>query len=364
MQNDQQDLISIVMAAWNNEKYIEAQLISIFEQDYENWELIITDDASTDETHDLVSKVIQSQSTEIKSKITLIKNKTNMKLPKVYELGLKTAKGKYIAFADADDVWLQFKLSSSLKKLKETNSVLVYTDLRVVDQNLNVIHESFIKNMSILQKSDSNLFNTLLRSNHITGCTMLFDKKLVDYIFPMSNAVYHDYWTALIASAVGEIAFFDKSTILYRQHSQNLIGSSLPTIPSLLKVMLAGHRLSFLNGHHALKYKTYQMLIDLTQNSIIKNSIYHKCVLKKLSSTKFLLDFLQLLIDKKGIMQIMRFYVAMLANYMHGRLNHYEAIQVTYFLFLFVVQAISNMISNCLLRKNETFSRIIKTYEQ
>jgi len=114
-------LVSIIMPAFNAEKYISKSIESVLAQCYSNWELIIIDDGSDDNTAFLVNKFC-IQDNRIKYNYQL-----NKKLGSARNSGLKLVTGKYVAFLDSDDLWLPNKLKCQIKAFENKNIDIVYT---------------------------------------------------------------------------------------------------------------------------------------------------------------------------------------------------------------------------------------------
>ena len=110
---------------------------------------------------------------------------------------------------------------------------MVYTDLKVVDENLNEICDSYWKLKGFDKKVFKyNNFESLYLNNYITGCTIVCKSKWIDEILPLpktSKYVIHDYWISLIISMNGKISYIQNATVNYRQHLQNSIGSKRKT---------------------------------------------------------------------------------------------------------------------------------------
>ena len=134
-------------------------------------------------------------------------------------------------FSDQDDYWNKDKVELTLEKMKQMESkygkdtpLVVFTDAIVVDSKLNLIHRSFHR---------SNHLNTkrlglahVLMENKLIGCTMMMNQALKNKIIAIpENARVHDWWVALIAATFGKIGYLEESTILYRQHEDNVIGN-------------------------------------------------------------------------------------------------------------------------------------------
>jgi teichuronic acid biosynthesis glycosyltransferase TuaG len=116
------DLVSIIMPAYNAEKYIAESIESVINQSYPNWELLIIDDGSTDRTKDLVEQFLL-----IDTRIFYY-YQSNAKQGKARNLGIEKSKGELLAFIDSDDLWLENKLEIQVKEIDEKKVDLVFCD--------------------------------------------------------------------------------------------------------------------------------------------------------------------------------------------------------------------------------------------
>ena len=221
------DKIAILMATYNGEKYICQQIDSILSQTCKDWELYIHDDGSTDNT----IAVVESYVEKYPNKIHLIDGKSTggAKYNFFYMFGQVEA--PYYMTCDQDDVWLDKKIELTYDKMltienKADVPCLVYTELRVVDSELNTIADT----MSGYQSLDCHkrTINQFILQNSVTGCTMMVNRALRDkmlHITDIDNTIMHDWWAALVAAQFGKTAFIDEPTILYRQHGDNSLGA-------------------------------------------------------------------------------------------------------------------------------------------
>ena len=221
------DKIAILMATYNGEKYICQQIDSILSQTCKDWELYIHDDGSTDNTIAAVENYVE----KYPDKIHLIDGKSTggAKYNFFYLFGQVEA--PYYMTCDQDDVWLDKKIELTYDKMltienKADVPCLVYTELRVVDSELNTIADT----MSGYQSLDCHkrTINQFILQNSVTGCTMMVNMALRDkmlHITDIDNTIMHDWWAALVAAQFGKTAFIDEPTILYRQHGDNSLGA-------------------------------------------------------------------------------------------------------------------------------------------
>jgi glycosyltransferase involved in cell wall biosynthesis len=222
---DTQPLISVVLATYNGSKYLRDQLDSIYQQTYKNIEVIVCDDQSTDGTKEILKAYKQSH--QLKYYI----NEKRLGVVQNFAKAISLSTGDYIALSDQDDVWLPEKLELSFKKIRELEQryskqkpLLVYTDLAVVDEDLKSISPSYWRHMRLNQKNLA--LNRILVENFMTGCTALMNRATAEMALPIpGEALMHDVWFLLVAFCFGKTAYLEKQTILYRQHSNNVVGS-------------------------------------------------------------------------------------------------------------------------------------------
>ena len=217
--------INILMATYNGRKYLKKQIDSILNQTYSDFRLLISDDASTDSTLKILEEYEKKD-----SRGEIYSHETKLGVVANFEFLINKVRSEYFMFADQDDLWEPDKIEKSLKKLEETGSDLVYTDLEVVDDKLNQIEPSFWKQKGFYDKiTKYNSFESLYLNNYINGCTMLCKSSWINDFLPLpktSKYVIHDYWIALVVSHRGKMAYIEKPTIKYRQHGKNQVGSS------------------------------------------------------------------------------------------------------------------------------------------
>ena len=121
-------LVSIIMPSWNTEKFIEKSINSVIEQTYTNWELLIVDDCSTDNTDELVANYKDVR-------IKYYKNEKTSGAARTRNKAMREAKGEWIAFLDSDDLWLPKKLEHQIHFMKKNGYNLSYTEYEKIDEN-------------------------------------------------------------------------------------------------------------------------------------------------------------------------------------------------------------------------------------
>jgi len=197
--------VSVCLASHNGELYIEAQILSVLEQLLPQDELIISDDASTDNTLAVVQKIADHR-------IQTLQNTQPLGVVKNFEKALVRAKYEYVFLCDQDDIWLPGKVDKCLKVLE--HSVLVVTDCRVVDTQLHSIHPSFFS----LRSSRPGMISNLWKNSYL-GCCMAFRRSLLHRALPIPPGVpMHDMWLGLIAQTCGSVIYLPEILSLYRRH--------------------------------------------------------------------------------------------------------------------------------------------------
>ena len=221
--------VIILLATHNGEKYLNVMIDSILSQDFREWRLILSDDASEDGTMD----ILRFYAEKYPEKITLYQSGQRFGNAKHHFMHLleQFNEAEYLMFADQDDRWHANKVSATLRLMKQLEEktnvpVMVHTDLCVVDENLQCLNPSFMK-YSNLDGSRLGV-NTLLIQNVVTGCTMMLNRALVKKVagtMVKSDILMHDWWIALVASTCGVTGFLNEATMDYRQHGENSVGA-------------------------------------------------------------------------------------------------------------------------------------------
>lgn len=221
-----QDKIEILLATYNGERYIGEQIESIINQDYENWVVRACDDASTDRTYEILKEYQE----KFPDKFVIEKREKGSGSAKLNFFHLiKQSTCSYVMCCDQDDVWLPNKISLTMQEMKKCEEaggpILVHTDLKVVDEKLQVLGESFSAH-SNLRKAFG--YRDVLIQNHVTGCTMMMNRALVELLsvkMDYEHILMHDWLAAIVATAFGKVGFVDCPTMLYRQHAINSVGA-------------------------------------------------------------------------------------------------------------------------------------------
>lgn len=181
-------LVSAVMPAYNAEQYIEEAIRSVQEQTMENWELIVVDDCSTDNTIQLVQSIGKDD-----DRIRLLLNQINQGAAASRNRALNECRGQYVAFLDADDVWRPEKLNVQIEKAEAAHADIVYTSYALIDECGKKHYHDFIV-------EEQTSFRKMLARNEIGCLTVLIRREILQqHLFP-EDIYQEDYalWLTLL----------------------------------------------------------------------------------------------------------------------------------------------------------------------
>lgn len=221
--------ITVCMAAYNGENYIEKQLQSILSQIGLDDNVIIVNDCSTDQTLEIVHQIKDPR-------ITVVNNEVNIGVIKSFEKSIAHASGEIIFLSDQDDIWISGKVDEIVNVFKKNKDVtIIATDAMFIDEQGKVIGESFFTTMG---KFRSGWLQTLIKNRYL-GCTLAFRKEMTEYILPFpDNIPIHDTWIGMVNDIYGKSYYIDKPLIQYRRHSSNVTSMKGSTIWTALKYRL------------------------------------------------------------------------------------------------------------------------------
>lgn len=158
-----EELVSIVVPVYNAEKFLEDTINTVLNQTYENWELIFVDDCSADNSVNIIRKSMKRD-----KRIKLICNKVNSKAAISRNKGIEAAKGKYICFLDADDIWSRKKIENQLKFMKSKDCAFSFTNYEFANEK----GEPNGKKVTVPPKMN---YRHALGNTTIWTCTVMLD---------------------------------------------------------------------------------------------------------------------------------------------------------------------------------------------
>ncbi len=224
--------VLVLLPVFNGAMFLSAQIDSILAQHGVHTMLLCRDDGSSDES---VAILADYQERFPENLFLLQDMRGNLGAGGNFSLLMQSAlkfprAWDFVAMADQDDIWYPDKLSRGVVAMRATYAaesdmpVLVHSDMRVVDRDLVELSASLVDYQG-LQPERRHLSWQLL-SNSVTGCSVLANRRLLEQALPVPpQAVMHDWWLALVASALGRRIWLDEVLQDYRQHDSNTLGA-------------------------------------------------------------------------------------------------------------------------------------------
>ena len=212
--------VDILLTTYNTEtEYLKQQIESILNQTYQNFRVLISDDAST-------QKEVKAMLEEYENKdkrITLYQQEKNLGYNKNFEFLLKQANAKYIMFSDHDDVWYPQKIEKSLQTIKEEDVDLVYCNAHQINEKGEMIQTNYFqyKNVPLVQGKDKLAISRCVG----IGCSQIITDNIKDKMIPFKDEVIaHDWLAAFLANEGKGIAYIEEPLFGYRLHTNNVFG--------------------------------------------------------------------------------------------------------------------------------------------
>lgn len=213
------ELITIIMPAYNSQKYISSAINSVINQTYQNWELIVVDDGSSDKTKSIVSDYISEN-----DNIKLFSNNHNMGVVKSRNKGIKQASGNWIAFLDSDDLWESDKLQKQVKLILEKQAEFIFTGSSYINEN----DEKFKGTLSVPKSID---FSELKKQNIISCSSVLVKRDFVNDFDQLSDTIHEDYAMWLTILRKEKLAYgINEPLLIYRISTNSKSGNKLKTL--------------------------------------------------------------------------------------------------------------------------------------
>lgn len=199
------ELISIIMAAYNAERTIESAIRSILSQTYTNWELLVINDCSKDSTAAIVTSLASSD-----SRIRMLNNETNSGVSVSRKKGMEATTGTWIAVLDSDDMWAPDKLEKQLALAYKTGAELIFTGSAFVDNDGNPIDWQ-------LHVPDRLPYRELLKQNLVSNSSVLVKADLYKQFYAIGDEMHEDFAIWLGITKTGRDAYgLDEPLLIYR----------------------------------------------------------------------------------------------------------------------------------------------------
>ena len=212
----EQPLVSVVMPAYNAEKYIDEAVGSVLAQSYANWELIIINDCSRDGTAEIARKYCT-----LDSRILVFHGDANMGALRARAVGMEMARGEWVAFLDADDKWENDKLEKQLRFAQSKNAGFTYTASSFMDEE----GKAYAWTMNVPEVST---YKSLLKQNVISCSSVLIKKNLLLYNISSEKEMHEDFALWLGVLKKENIAYgLDLPLLQYRISKNSKSGNKI-----------------------------------------------------------------------------------------------------------------------------------------
>ncbi|GHV04446.1 hypothetical protein FACS189485_09860 [Spirochaetia bacterium] len=221
-------IVSIAMTTYNGARYLREQLDSILTQNYSDFELVICDDCSTDNTWAILAEYAEKD-----TRVHCRRNDKNLGYTKNFEKAITLCRGDYIALSDQDDVWTPDHLAVLLEN--RSDALLVWAQAEFILQDGTPTGEKRLpaSQVAFLAHNDNDLFRTLFFCCPAQGCTMLVNRILLEKAMPFVATRAYDPWLTLAAASLKKLRYVDKTIVWYRIHDTNVSQPSLWSSRSL-----------------------------------------------------------------------------------------------------------------------------------
>lgn len=210
--------VSIIMPAYNAKRYITASISSVQNQTWENWELIVIDDCSTDDTHEIISKFVTSD-----SRISLIKNSKNSGVAVSRNNGVQHAQGDWIAFLDSDDCWAPEKLERQLTLAHAHHASFTFTGSSFMNEQGEILGY-------YLSVPEQITYRELLKQNIISCSSVLIRKELIlPYSMESSEHMHEDFavWLKILRDYQIPAYGLNQPMLIYRVSASSKSGNKI-----------------------------------------------------------------------------------------------------------------------------------------
>ncbi|MDY7526678.1 MULTISPECIES: glycosyltransferase family 2 protein [unclassified Cryobacterium] len=225
--------VSVAMCTFNGAAYVTEQLRSILGQTRPPAQIVVSDDASSDGTPELVESVVaewRARNPLGAIEVRVIRNASGLGVTGNFEQALAACSGDILALSDQDDIWHPRRLELMTAEFtRRPELVLLHTDARLVDGDGHPLGMTLLQTLGVTDvakalEHDGRALELLVQRNIVTGATMMVRRELLERARPFPAAWVHDEWLAMVAVLTGTMDLLDEQLVDYRQHDANQIG--------------------------------------------------------------------------------------------------------------------------------------------
>ena len=240
-------LVSIITPCYNSSVFIEQTIQSVQAQTYTNWEMLIVDDCSKDNSADIIKTYAKED-----KRIKYLKTEKPSGSPvKPRNIGIENSNGRYIAFLDSDDVWLPNKLEEQLYLFDDKKVAVVYSNYEKMNENEE-------RDNRIIKAPSETDYQNLLKGNVIGNLTGIYDTEKVGKVY-CPNIHHEDYvlWLSILKQGYKAINT-NSVTALYRVRDNSVSSNKLKVLSWQWHILrnienLPLHRTMYYFVHYAVK---------------------------------------------------------------------------------------------------------------
>lgn len=285
-------LVSVIIPVYNAEKYIVETLESVFCQTYGNYEVIVVNDGSTDNSMEVIKPFSGRSNFRIVHQI-------NSGPSRARNEGIKAARGTYCAFLDADDIMLPDRLALQVKVLDERpDAGLTYSDLITFNEN-GVIHST---KKEFIRPHSGDVLRQLLKENFITTSTVLLRRECFDKVSFFDENIRHseDYKMWLNIAKIYKVQYLDLPLVKYRYHSESLSSNRIVISTSSCDVVK-----EFWEENRAYKIKNERLYRISMANQLMNVGEAYRKYGRNRKSAEYLIKSLIMYPFMKGTYRVM-----------------------------------------------------------
>lgn len=236
--------VSVALCTHNGARFIGEQIRSICLQSRPPAEIVLSDDASTDDGVAIAQAAWQACRLErpgLEIRFEVLGNATALGITRNFQQAVSACRSPLIALSDQDDVWDWDRLEVMCRVFSARwDLLLLHSDARLIDEAGRDLDRSLFGALGVRASEISNIhegraFDVMLRRNLATGATIVFRRELLQRALPFPAEWLHDEWLAVIASITGGVDVLERATIGYRQHAANQVGAPQGSVRRLVR---------------------------------------------------------------------------------------------------------------------------------
>jgi glycosyltransferase involved in cell wall biosynthesis len=204
-------LVSVALCTYNGAVYLAQQLDTLISQTYQNLEIVVVDDCSTDRTFAILTDYASRY-----PQFKIYQNEYNLGFVKNFERAAKLCSGELIALCDQDDIWHPEKIALQAGAIGD--NIFIYHDSEFIHQDGSPMNKKVSDRMNLYSGNEPEVF---LFFNCVSGHAILMKRELLNDALPLKKGYFHDWWLAYVATNIGSINFIPQCLVKYRQHDKS-----------------------------------------------------------------------------------------------------------------------------------------------